>query len=212
MVGASVTRMLALAGYVVGASAETCCWCDADTPKTVRTRIGADSQVYNLVFSDEFNEKSRKFGNGLDKRWTALEIGDTSNKGAAFYLPEQATIQSDPQFPGVTSLLIKTENKSYVGDSPTGEKNIHMPFSSAMLQSWNKFCFTGGIVEFRARQPRGGGYWPALWLFGNLAPSPFGLGDLRRLVRAPFHEGLPSCNMSHGTMRIDYVQDTNVKT
>ena len=173
MVGASVTRMLALAGYVVGASAETCCWCDADTPKTVRTRIGADSQVYNLVFSDEFNEKSRKFGNGLDKRWTALEIGDTSNKGAAFYLPEQATIQSDPQFPGVTSLLIKTENKSYVGDSPTGEKNIHMPFSSAMLQSWNKFCFTGGIVEFRARQPRGGGYWPALWLFGNLGRAVY---------------------------------------
>ena len=31
-----------------------------------------------------------------------------------------------------------------------------MPFRSAMLQSWNKFCFTGGIVEFRAKLPQGG--------------------------------------------------------
>ena len=33
-----------------------------------------------------------------------------------------------------------------------------------MLQGWNKFCFTGGIVEFRAKlpgSPRIGGLWPA---------------------------------------------------
>lgn len=35
---------------------------------------------------------------------------------------------------------------------------------SAMLQSWNKFCFTGGIVEFSAKMPgnaKTGGLWPA---------------------------------------------------
>jgi hypothetical protein len=35
---------------------------------------------------------------------------------------------------------------------------------SAMVQSWNKFCFTGGIVEFSAKlpgSPRIGGLWPA---------------------------------------------------
>lgn len=35
---------------------------------------------------------------------------------------------------------------------------------SAMLQSWNKFCFIGGIIEFRARlpgDPTKGGLWPA---------------------------------------------------
>jgi hypothetical protein len=35
---------------------------------------------------------------------------------------------------------------------------------SAMLQSWNKFCFVGGIVEFSAKlpgDPRTGGLWPA---------------------------------------------------
>ena len=35
---------------------------------------------------------------------------------------------------------------------------------SGMVQSWNKFCFTGGIVEFSARlpgSPQVGGLWPA---------------------------------------------------
>lgn len=35
---------------------------------------------------------------------------------------------------------------------------------SAMLQGWNKFCFTGGIVEFSAKLPGDpdvGGLWPA---------------------------------------------------
>jgi beta-glucanase (GH16 family) len=35
---------------------------------------------------------------------------------------------------------------------------------SAMIQSWNKFCFIGGIVEFSAKlpgDPETGGLWPA---------------------------------------------------
>jgi beta-glucanase (GH16 family) len=39
---------------------------------------------------------------------------------------------------------------------------------SAMLQGWNKFCFTGGIVEFSAKlpgNPRVGGLWPARKLY-----------------------------------------------
>jgi beta-glucanase (GH16 family) len=35
---------------------------------------------------------------------------------------------------------------------------------SAMLQGWNKFCITGGIVEFSAKLPGDpfiGGLWPA---------------------------------------------------
>lgn len=35
---------------------------------------------------------------------------------------------------------------------------------SAMLQSWNKFCFIGGVIEFSAKLPGHhdkGGLWPA---------------------------------------------------
>ena len=159
--------------FAASSAASKCCWCDADTPKAAQSIESSDGVEHELVFSDEFNAKGRDFANGRDTKWTALEVGDTSNKGTAFYLPGQATVQTDPNETDTTALLLLTENASHTGDSPTGEKGIHMPFRSAMLQSWNKFCFTGGIVEFRAKLPQGGGYWPALWTFGNLGRAVF---------------------------------------
>ena len=129
--------MLALSSVSAAAAAETCCWCDSDTPESAQSIVGADSKTYSLVFSDEFNQVGRKFGNGEDSKWTALDIGDTSNLGAAFYLSEQATVVEDKEF-DVTALQILTTNTSHVGDSPEGETGIFMPYSSAMLQGWNK--------------------------------------------------------------------------
>ena len=40
-----------------------------------------------------------------------------------------------------------------------------------MIQGWNKFCFTGGIIEMSAQLPGKwniGGLWPAMWLLGML--------------------------------------------
>ena len=45
-----------------------------------------------------------------------------------------------------------------------------------MLQSWNKFCFTGGIIEAELQFPGRhdtGGLWPAFWLLGNLGRATF---------------------------------------
>lgn len=45
-----------------------------------------------------------------------------------------------------------------------------------MVQSWNKFCFTGGILEVRAKLPGNafvGGLWPAVWMMGNLARATY---------------------------------------
>jgi len=163
---------LQVAGASAAATAD-CCWCDPTTPDDGKTTVGTDDLTYSLIFSDEFGDSKRGFANGDDSKWTALNIGDTSNKGMAFYLPEQATVVTDPLFPDVSSLRILTSNSSHTGDSPTGEKGIFMPFKSAMLQTWNKFCFTGGILEYRARMPEGGGYWPALWAFGNLGRAVY---------------------------------------
>jgi beta-glucanase (GH16 family) len=49
-------------------------------------------------------------------------------------------------------------------------------YQSGMLQGWDKFCFTGGILEVRARLPgkaHVGGLWPAVWLMGNLARATY---------------------------------------
>ena len=163
------------------AKGTACCWCDPKTPAEANSFVDSQKTAMKLIFSDEFEEQGRNFANGHDTKWTALNIGDTSNQGAAYYLPQQASVVTDIgdptnatlQFKPVSALQILTENEAFTGESPTGEKGIYMPSRSAMLQSWNKFCFTGGVVEFRARQPRGGGYWPALWLFGNLGRAVY---------------------------------------
>uniref|UniRef100_A0A7S3K4P5 GH16 domain-containing protein n=1 Tax=Aureoumbra lagunensis TaxID=44058 RepID=A0A7S3K4P5_9STRA len=49
-------------------------------------------------------------------------------------------------------------------------------YSSGLVQTWNKFCFTGGIVEIRARLPgkaKVGGLWPAMWLLGALSRATY---------------------------------------
>merc|ERR1719183_3017231 len=49
-------------------------------------------------------------------------------------------------------------------------------FISGMVQGWNKFCFTGGILEVRAKLPGEayiGGLWPAIWMLGNMARATY---------------------------------------
>jgi len=45
-----------------------------------------------------------------------------------------------------------------------------------MIQTWNKFCFTGGVLEMSIQLPGhsdSGGLWPAAWLMGNLARATY---------------------------------------
>jgi beta-glucan synthesis-associated protein KRE6 len=51
-----------------------------------------------------------------------------------------------------------------------------------MVQSWNKFCFTGGVLEMSIKLPghaTSGGLWPAGWLMGNLARASFPKSTIR---------------------------------
>ena len=48
-------------------------------------------------------------------------------------------------------------------------------YRSAMLQGWNKFCFTGGVMEASIRLPGDahiGGLWPAFWLMVRASCRP----------------------------------------
>lgn len=50
-------------------------------------------------------------------------------------------------------------------------ENHNLNFRSAMLQSWNKFCFTTGYIEVKVSlpgTPQAPGFWPAVWTMGNL--------------------------------------------
>ena len=47
---------------------------DAETPSSVRTRTGSDGNIYDLVFSDEFNTDGRTFYPGDDPYWEAVDL------------------------------------------------------------------------------------------------------------------------------------------
>lgn len=49
-------------------------------------------------------------------------------------------------------------------------------FAIGMIQGWNKFCYTGGVMETSARLPGDAataGLWPAIWMLGNLARATY---------------------------------------
>ena len=128
------------------------------------------SRNYELVFSEEFNTPGRTFEDGVDPKWTALEKNDYTNDALHYYSEKNAKTDEDGR------LVITTEpaDTDVVGfDDVKGEKTrVTKHFKSAMLQTWNKFCFTGGIIEAEVELPgkhNVGGLWPAFWLLGNLA-------------------------------------------
>lgn len=137
------------------------------TPAPVSTK---PLRVYDLVFSDEFDSPGRTFEDGADPRWTAMEKNDYTNDAQHYYSASNAYTDRKGH------LVIKTEvaDTAVVGfnDADYKKEQITKHFKSAMLQSWNKFCFTGGIVEAEIALPGRhdvGGLWPAFWLLGNLA-------------------------------------------
>lgn len=127
--------------------------------------------THKLVFSEEFNVAERSFEDGSDPRWTALEKNDYTNDALHYYSTANAATNQNGE------LVITTEAADTVilgedEDDPKKKARKTKHFKSAMLQTWNKFCFTGGIVEAKVQLPgksEVGGLWPAFWLLGNLA-------------------------------------------
>ena len=59
----------------------------------------------------------------------------------------------------------------------TQQRNHDLDYRSAMIQSWNQFCFTGGYIETRIQLPGSdamSGFWPGAWTMGNLGRAGFG--------------------------------------
>ena len=149
-------------------------WVDPDThDKYKSTKSLVDDRLFKLVFSDEFEVDNRYFRDGEDPKWTAIHKDDYTNFALHYYNKELvrtsngklniSTIIKDITFPIEATATSASSRKT---------KN----FQSAMIQGWNKFCFTGGIVEMSAQLPgkwNVGGLWPAMWLLGNLARATY---------------------------------------
>lgn len=154
-------------------------WIDPDTLSENRQRTSfTDGKVYDIIMSDEFNVDGRSFKNGDDPKWTGIDKSDddqtsTGRKSLHFYNATQITTEK-----GNLVITTTTEDTKWRGWNPYKKKYEVMQrhFRSGMLQSWNKFCHTGGIIEFDVQFPGRhdiGGLWPAVWLMGNLGRATF---------------------------------------
>jgi hypothetical protein len=150
-------------------------WVDPDTPEKVKKiHSYINSRENQLVFSDEFNVEGRQFHDGHDPKWTSLHKDDYTNYALQYYNSSLATTSN-----GYLKLSTVIDDITYdvhdLQHTPKNYKNTKN-YQSAMIQGWNKFCFTGGIIEISAKLPGKynlGGLWPAMWLLGNLARATF---------------------------------------
>ncbi|TFK27264.1 concanavalin A-like lectin/glucanase, partial [Coprinopsis marcescibilis] len=139
---------------------------DPDTPDSARTRTSytpGREELFDLVFSDEFNEEGRSFYPGDDPYWEAVDLHYWGTNDLEWYDPSGATTSA-----GALQLTLSRADPI---------SNHNLSYKSGMVQTWNKFCFTGGILEASIRLPgntNAAGLWPAVWAMGNLGRAGYG--------------------------------------
>jgi beta-glucanase (GH16 family) len=127
---------------------------DPDTPEEAKTMKAKDGSTWVLVFSDEFNAEGRTFYEGDDQFFMAPDLHYAATQDLEWFDPDAVSTSQ-----GTANIRMDAF------------KNHDLFYRSGMLQSWNKFCFTQGKIEYSARLPNYGdisGLWPGLWTMGNL--------------------------------------------
>lgn len=101
--------------------------------------------TYSLLWSDEFSGASV-----ADTSWT-METGNLHvNNEKEYYQPSNATVESGN--------LVITAKKEAIGG---------LSYTSARMNTFNKFSVTYGRIEARIKLPLGAGLWPAFWMLGS---------------------------------------------
>jgi beta-glucanase (GH16 family) len=143
---------------------------DIDTPQSAWTipSFHDPSQQLQLVFSDEFEVPNRTFWPGDDAYFEAVDLHYWATNNLEWYDPKAIITNG-----GALEITM------------TKEKNHDLNYTSGMLTSWNKFCFTGGLIVANVSLPGASnvaGLWPAIWTLGNLGRAGYG-ASLEGLVR-----------------------------
>ena len=127
---------------------------DRDTPQEVRTKLDyVTGQTWQLIFSEEFNQDGRTFYPGDDPYWEAVDLHYWATENLEWYDPKAITTRN-----GSLEITLTTE------------ANHGLNYTGGMMSTWNKFCFTGGLVEVSAMLPGFNnvrGLWPAVWAMGD---------------------------------------------
>ncbi|CAA7258630.1 unnamed protein product [Cyclocybe aegerita] len=135
---------------------------DVDTPQSVYVKPSYHDPTVEmqLVFSDEFNTDGRTFYPGDDPYWEAVDLHYWATNNLEWYDP--AAIMTNNGALEITLSQKATHGLNYQG---------------GMMTTWNKFCFTGGLIESAVTLPGANnvvGLWPAIWTMGNLGRAGYG--------------------------------------
>lgn len=103
-------------------------------------------QAWRMIWSDNFA------GTSLNAhKWNTEHVASPRNNELEFYIPRNVAV-------GGGHLSLISRHESYQGQS----------YTSAAVDTYQKFSFTYGKVVIRARLPvMGAGIWPALWMLGT---------------------------------------------
>ncbi|KAJ7312591.1 glycoside hydrolase family 16 protein [Mycena albidolilacea] len=139
---------------------------DLATPKDAYTipSYHDPSKSMKLVFSDEFETDGRSFYPGDDPYWEAANLHYWQTGDLEWYDPSAVTTKNG----ALEITLSKVDDIS---------NNYNLSYRSGMISSWNKFCFTGGILASSVTLPGANnvlGLWPAVWAMGNLGRAGYG--------------------------------------
>lgn len=183
MAGLTLCSSLLFAVIILGYVSLKCTagWVDPDTPDDAKEMISlVDGRTYTLVGSDEFMESGRKFSPGSDPMWTGTDHSDDSNTGGTLSLGSQQYYNSTmlTTNDGYLNISTSSDMTKWKGWNPYKHQyeEMNKTFRSGMVTGWNKFCFTGGKIDIRARLPGKAhtpGLWPAIWMLGNLGRPTF---------------------------------------
>ncbi|KAG0050423.1 hypothetical protein BGZ89_003842 [Linnemannia elongata] len=148
---------------------------DEDTPQDKRTTVAKDGELWDLVFSDEFNLDGRSFAPGQDPNWEAVNLPPSTAMGTLeHYSSDQVTTKN-----GQLEITLQRDLVHPTPSPSAGAKfqkrdgsSSAWRYTSGMLQSWNKMCFQGGILEVAVSlpgSPTKAGLKPRVFVLGNLA-------------------------------------------
>ncbi|KAJ7900180.1 beta-glucan synthesis-associated protein [Mycena olivaceomarginata] len=131
---------------------------DQHTPKDAYTinSYHSPGTELELVFSDEFETDGRSFYPGEE----AVDLHYWQTNNLEWYDPSAATTKNG----ALEITLSQTPNHG-------------LDYMGGLISTWNKFCFTGGLIVSSVTLPGTNnihGLWPAVWTMGNLGRAGFG--------------------------------------
>lgn len=143
---------------------------------------------WQMVFSDEFE------GDRLDVKKWGTEMAFVGSHGPRFHNEFYLSYTVDDDvIVGDGLLRLRTDRRTVEGVEGPGI----FDYTQGLVSSHDRFAFTHGYIEVRAKFPSGKGLWPCIWLMPEHQswPPEFDIAEYYAGQRR-MHYGL-----AHGNMR-----------